>query len=412
MQRLPNYGLPGGYRHRQEPAPWDDRHLAGEFQRPVYELAANVMADHDLHSVLDVGCGSGWKLVHLLGSHRTIGTELEPMLSHCRHQYPDRDWLMSDFSTPCPVECVDLVLCADVIEHLSDPDLLLGYLAGIPGWRLAVISTPDRDAARGPGDLGPPENVHHAREWAAGEFARYVGQWFPVIRHSAYAPNTQAVVCRPAAVTVITSCYNTPGRMIDECAASMDAQSLSAWEWIVVDDGSTHAGTVAALDLLAAHPRVRLIRFLENRGLPTGLNTALRACRTDWAARLDPDDVAMPEWLESQAAAACDLPPRTILGCQIELFEHGTDKTLGRTRHPDHVTQEVIDRQAAEGCVWFINHPGVIYRPEEILSLGGGYDESYRSGHEDYELWMRAFRAGWSILNQPRVLQRYRRWKP
>ena len=195
MNRLPNYGIRSDYKVRNQPNFWDDRSWKDQFQKPVYEYVKQLMLDGGYRTVLDIGTGSGYKLVTILGQFDTIGTELSPTYEHLRQTYPDRKWLLSDLSKPCPIQEVDVVMAADVIEHLQNPDQLLDYIATIR-WKKLVLSTPDRDQARGPNDRGPPQNPCHAREWNAEEFRRYVAQWFPV-RSLQHFGATMVLTCEP-----------------------------------------------------------------------------------------------------------------------------------------------------------------------------------------------------------------------
>jgi cellulose synthase/poly-beta-1,6-N-acetylglucosamine synthase-like glycosyltransferase len=121
----------------------------------------------------------------------------------------------------------------------------------------------------------------------------------------------------------------------------------------------------------------------------------------------DSDDLLLPDWLASQVAYMDAHPDVHICGCQLESFSHETGKPRGRTNHPPVVTPEVVQAQADAGQIWFINHGGSIYRRDAVLALGG-YNPTLRRG-QDFDLWMRAHRAGLVIHNQPDVLYRYRR---
>ena len=91
----------------------------------------------------------------------------------------------------------ELVICADVIEHLQNPDVIVEAIKK-SGAKIAVISTPDRSLIPG-GMSGPPRNPHHVREWTMKEFDSYLRQHFDVLEH--YICNaeqfTQVVVLRP-----------------------------------------------------------------------------------------------------------------------------------------------------------------------------------------------------------------------
>jgi hypothetical protein len=67
-----------------------------------------------------------------------------------------------------------LVICSDVIEHVVDPDVLLGYLRTCTGsGGLVILSTPERHRLRGRNCIRSP-NPAHVREWSFGELRRYL----------------------------------------------------------------------------------------------------------------------------------------------------------------------------------------------------------------------------------------------
>lgn len=129
---------------------------------------------------------------------RTLGLDLEPTVSRLRRSYPDRDWRVCDFDSP--VESADMVICADVIEHLPNPDRLMRFLAGIRTKAL-FVSTPERLLRYGLDHDGPPPNRAHCREWTTAELRQYLARWFRVddISITNRAQATQMALLRPLA---------------------------------------------------------------------------------------------------------------------------------------------------------------------------------------------------------------------
>jgi SAM-dependent methyltransferase len=196
------YGIKRSYRPRAEYVPFDDTPLKGEWQREVYQRAADLMAENGYRTVVDVGCGSGYKLVNMLGQYDTLGLEVSPTLEFLQTTYPDRMWAKSDFDTKTP-PAADLVICADVVEHLLNPDDLMRFLGRLD-FKLLVLSTSDRKLLYGfwdAGRKGPPANHSHVREWAFREFRTYVDRWFQVVEHAVTNREqaTQMAVCRKKA---------------------------------------------------------------------------------------------------------------------------------------------------------------------------------------------------------------------
>lgn len=193
------YEISAGYRHRSSAAFDDASGKTDEWQREVYEAARALMREHRLRSVHDVGCGSGYKLVHILGEFDTTGIDLPQNIGWVSRTYPGRKWIASSFEA-VELPKADLVICADVIEHVEDPDLLMHFIIGIARDRV-VLSTPDRDLVydwRSTHRFGPPENPTHLREWAMREFNRYVSRFLDIERHeiSNVEQGTQMIVGR------------------------------------------------------------------------------------------------------------------------------------------------------------------------------------------------------------------------
>ena len=188
------YKIQENYIHRAEPGHHDDSNWEDQSQYEVYQYCAKFMELNNLQTVVDIGCGSGFKLMKDLGKFKTIGTETEPCYSLLKSKYPDREWYLagesekSFFKNP-NIENADVVLCCDVIEHIVDPDVLLEYLVSLNA-KYYIISTPCREvlcknprfsATYEPTWNGPPLNGCHVREWTMSEFTEYISERFEVV---------------------------------------------------------------------------------------------------------------------------------------------------------------------------------------------------------------------------------------
>ena len=122
--------------------------------------------------------------------------EVSPTFEWLQKKYHGRNWLLFDTVQPESIQ-TDLIICADVIEHLSNPDDLLDFISEI-NFRQLIISTPERDRVAGKNDFGPPENTAHYREWNAIEFKNYLRHWFIVKEQQIFNTKsvTQVVICQ------------------------------------------------------------------------------------------------------------------------------------------------------------------------------------------------------------------------
>jgi SAM-dependent methyltransferase len=196
MQPATFFSIKPGYHHATSSEQLDATLSTDEWQKEVYQLAADLAKQSHHNTILDVGCGSGYKLVNMLGDFDTTGIEVNPTYEWLKKNYPHKEWLLFDeVLNPGNLE-TDMVLCADVIEHLANPDDLLDFISDI-NFKILVISTPERDAVAGNNDFGPPENTAHFREWNAVEFKNYLRRWFVVKEQQIFNTKsvTQVVIC-------------------------------------------------------------------------------------------------------------------------------------------------------------------------------------------------------------------------
>jgi SAM-dependent methyltransferase len=159
---------------------WTDERIAlsARYQAHVYRLAAALITRHRLRSVLDVGCGPCAKLRTIIEPLCTDITGLDQPTAIATARRLGVLWPLVpvDLERPQtnPTRSFDLILCADVLEHLSDPDPTLDLIRAAARPRsLIVLSTPERRRLRGRACL-ESRKPEHVREWSRTEFIQFV----------------------------------------------------------------------------------------------------------------------------------------------------------------------------------------------------------------------------------------------
>jgi glycosyltransferase involved in cell wall biosynthesis len=171
-------------------------------------------------------------------------------------------------------------------------------------------------------------------------------------------------------------------RWVAAAIGSVLGQTDGDLELVVIDDGSTDATP----DLLARarDPRLRLHRQ-PRAGLTRALNRALGLARADLVARLDADDLALPERLTRQRAFLAAHPDVGLLGTAArEIDEAGAPVREVRPPEDDAAIRRALIRANP-----FV-HSSVMAR-RGLLARAGGYDERLAVA-QDYDLWMRLAR--------------------
>ena len=168
------------YRRRDTPSYPHQRGgaLRKQWQPDVYLAARALAAALPATRIVDVGCGNGAKLIELARACKvaTIGIDRGANLARARTSAPELDWREHDLqdAAALPVTPDELagaiVINADVIEHLPEPERLLAKLrAAHDRAELVLLSTPERHLTRGLRDPGPPGNPAHIQEWTVRE---------------------------------------------------------------------------------------------------------------------------------------------------------------------------------------------------------------------------------------------------
>jgi glycosyltransferase involved in cell wall biosynthesis len=178
-----DYFLPKKYQSRSEPSYFADAPTEIVHQPHVYEFAQALARRMEATRIVDLGAGNGLKVVPLNGEFDVFAYDFGENLDLLAQQLGSARVDSIDLESPsdlkriAPVLDGSIVVFSDVVEHLVKPEIVLDFFAANLSRVLGiVISTPERRRARGPGDMGPPANPAHIREWEFEEFAKLLSR--------------------------------------------------------------------------------------------------------------------------------------------------------------------------------------------------------------------------------------------
>lgn len=189
-------------------------------------------------------------------------------------------------------------------------------------------------------------------------------------------------------------------RYLAEAVASILAQTMRDFEFIIVDDGSTDRTPELLHQFAGQDPRVKILRQ-ANRGLTCSLNAAARTARGELLARMDADDIAEPDRFERQASFLSQPDDCVALGTSLVLIDPDGE-TLAEQIAP--IGHEAILDQLLHGK-GAIPHSSAMIRRSAFEKVGG-YREQFAAA-QDLDLWLRLADIG-RLANLPEPLLRYR----
>jgi glycosyltransferase involved in cell wall biosynthesis/2-polyprenyl-3-methyl-5-hydroxy-6-metoxy-1,4-benzoquinol methylase len=364
--------------------------------------------------VLDVGCGIGavaFDVASRCGATVT-GIDLNEGnigAARARYAHPGVTYVAGDALQLEATGAVDVIILSNVLEHIAGRPGFLRALVRMARPRRVLIRVPlfERDW-RIPlrRELGVEYRLDptHETEYTLESFAAEMHDADLRITHQEVRWGEVWAECepdivgeRPRVSVVMSTCNN--GAFLPLALESIAQQTFRDFDWIVVDDGSTDE--TAAILSRYADPRLRVIVHRERRGLTKSLNEAIAACKGTFIARMDGDDVALPDRLEKQVAFLDAHPSVGLAGTGfMYIDEANAVQGVERVFATDG---EIRSRLLIQNC---FGHGTVMMRRELCESVGG-YDESFVYA-QDYDLWLRLAERC-EVANLPEYLYCWRK---
>lgn len=197
----------------------------------------------------------------------------------------------------------------------------------------------------------------------------------------------------PIYISVILATYNDSA-YIKEAIESILKQTYPYFELIIVNDGSSDN----TLEIVNGFIDDRIIVIDKpNTGLPDSLNVGLDKSCYEWVARMDGDDVAMPDRFERQIKLIKD--GISVIGGNCVLIDKHNN-TIGYTNFSTN--HRAICFQMFYGKSQFA-HPSTLIRKSSLLGIGG-YDTNFRAA-QDVDLWYRLSSLGTLVNTSDYILK-------
>ena len=199
-------------------------------------------------------------------------------------------------------------------------------------------------------------------------------------------------------ITVLMPVHNGE-QFLPAAARSILDQTHRDLEFLIVNDGSTDGTPGILAELAAADPRVRVIGGAARLGFSGALNLGLEQARGALVARMDADDLALPDRLEAQSAFLRAHPEVGLCGGRVETFGLRSSTYYRPPLTPDEtLCYALFDNP--------FYHPTVMVRRDLIVRYALRFDPAFCPS-DDYELWSRCVRL-FPCANIDRTVLRYR----
>lgn len=200
-------------------------------------------------------------------------------------------------------------------------------------------------------------------------------------------------------VSVIMSTYKEPIDWIRQSIDSILNQTYNEIEVIIVVDNPEYKELLSMLNNYAeTDNRICVIINENNIGLVKSLNKALSRCNGEYIARMDADDISLPERIAHQINYL-NKKKYDLVGCFYEVFYEDKILRIAQGAKTNEVCEKILQYESCAA------HPAWIVRKKVFDSLGGYRDFD---ACEDYDFLIRTSLAGYKIGNTPEVLLRYR----
>lgn len=203
-------------------------------------------------------------------------------------------------------------------------------------------------------------------------------------------------------VSVVIPVYNANG-FLSGAIESIQNQTYKNLEIIIVDDGSTDETPKILSSLAKKDKRIKILTNKRNLNIASSLNRGIKLAKGSYIARMDADDISLPNRIEKQIKYLLAHPDIVILGGQCKTIDVN-NKIIGHKLFP------VTDKQIRDALYYEnpIQHPTVIFNTNLIPKNFTWYNTNLPPA-EDYDLFFRMAKFG-KLHNLNSFVLKYRQY--
>ncbi len=186
-------------------------------------------------------------------------------------------------------------------------------------------------------------------------------------------------------ITVLLCVFNGE-RWIKDAVESILNQTFQEFEFLIINDGSTDNTKQILENYKNQNSKIRLINQ-DNVGLTASLNYGLTIAKGKWIARIDSDDISLPERLEKQYIFA-EKTKSILVGCQAKFISYQNNIISSPIIPNGH--RKLVNNLRRQKK--FFSHSSSFFKKESALKVGN-YRKAMKKS-QDYDLWLRISKLG------------------
>lgn len=206
-------------------------------------------------------------------------------------------------------------------------------------------------------------------------------------------------------VSVLMSNYRTPVEYLKKALESIFSQTMQDFEIIAINDGIVDESTELLYQYAAEDGRLKIFENEKNIGLAASLNRGLKLCSGEYIARMDTDDICLPNRLEDECAFMDSDPDLLFCGAWADIFSDD-ENVIVKSWQPKMPAQDEYHIRLLFMNDPLMVHPTVMFRRSLLEENGLEYDTDIKYRYsEDYRMWVKCSRAGKAGILEKTVLK-------